>query len=68
MWWMLGGIFPLPFSEERERAPRLIIHQNGGKKGKEKRTVSALKRWSRTRSKRGTTDLIDLNVAWAYFI
>jgi hypothetical protein len=31
------------------------------------RTVSGLKRWTRTRSKRGTRDLMDLNVAWAAF-
>lgn len=29
------------------------------------RTVSALNRWTRTRSKRGITALMDLNVAWA---
>jgi hypothetical protein len=34
-------------------------------RNEEKPTVSGLKRWTRTRSKRGTRDLIDLNVAWA---
>jgi hypothetical protein len=29
------------------------------------RTVSGLKRWTRTRSRSGTRDLIDLKVAWA---
>lgn len=28
-------------------------------------TVSGLKRWTRIRSRRGTKDLMDLNVAWA---
>jgi hypothetical protein len=39
----------------------------GGKKWSGGRTVSGLKRWTRTRSRRGTRDLIDLNVAWAAF-
>jgi hypothetical protein len=43
---------------------RTFIHRNRGRK-EEKPTVSGLKRWTRTRSKRGTRDLIDLNVAWA---
>jgi hypothetical protein len=41
-----------------------FIHRNRGRK-EEKLTVSGLKRWTRTRSMRGTRDLIDLNVAWA---
>ena len=30
-------------------------------------TVSGLNRWTRTRSRRGTTALMDLNVAWAAY-
>ena len=36
-----------------------------GREGRKERTVSGLKRWTRTRSKRGTRDLMDLNVACA---
>ena len=43
-----------------------VIHiKKKEKKKREKHTVSGLKRWTRTRSKRGTRDRIDLNVAWA---
>lgn len=39
--------------------------RTGRKRGrKRRRTVSGLKRWTRTRSRRGTTALMDLNVAW----
>jgi hypothetical protein len=46
-----------------EARPSFIFHSS--KLGVIERTVSGLKRWTRTRSKRGTRDLIDLNVAWA---
>ncbi len=52
----------------RTRVPSVnYFIRAAGKKGerRRKRTVSALKRWTRTRSRRGTRDLMDLNVAWA---
>ncbi len=59
----------MPFSESQSS----FVHNRGSKEGRksETPTVSGLKRWTRTRSKRGTRDLIDLNVAWAaeaYFL
>ena len=40
-------------------------HFYQSREGRKERTVSGLKRWTKTRSRRGTRDLMDLNVAWA---
>lgn len=43
------------------------MEETGQGKDGLRRTVSGLKRWTSTRSRRGTRDLMDLKVAWAAY-
>lgn len=42
-----------------------VVREWSGVRVEDRRTTSGLNRWTRTRSKSGRTDLMDLNVAWA---